>query len=473
MRATSIGSLVRAALAALVVGAVGCSAANAPSRPNVVIAVLDTTRADVLSSYGNPVPTTPHLDRLTSEGVRFTRAYATDFWTLPSHASLFTGQYPSVHQATSETNRLPSRMETLAEVLRRAGYRTGAFVSNPWVSAERGFAQGFESFQEVWRPRPGLPLGDRGGLELARRFVRNRAARGEPFLLFVNLNTAHMPYAPDPETLEVLHPGPFDPDRRARLEKLVGLWRLVAGQEDLDEADFELLRALYEAEVATVDELFGELVEELRTQDLLDETLVVVTSDHGENLGEHGLIDHMLSMYETTVRIPLVLRYPARIGAGLVDDRLASLVDVGPTILDACGLPVDALGGPGRSLLDRDREPPAFVVAENERPVNGVELLKRAFPDFDTTEIDRPMRMLRTPTHKLVWRGGGRVELFDVERDPGEENDLAAGLPELTGELHALLDAWTAENRAEGPATRFESQDRESLDRLRALGYIE
>jgi arylsulfatase A-like enzyme len=470
MRRTSIGSGV---LAALVAWAVGCSAANAPSRPNVVIAVLDTTRTDVLSSYGNPVPTTPHLDRLAGEGVRFTRAYATDFWTLPSHASLFTGQYPSVHRATSETNRLPSRMETLAEVLRRAGYRTGAFVSNPWVSQERGFAQGFENFQEVWRPRPDLPPGDRGGLELARRFVRNRAARDEPFLLFLNFNTAHMPYAPDPGALEALHPRPFEAHRRERLEKLVGLWGLIAGREVLDEGDFEVLRALYEAEIATVDSLLGELVEELRAQDLLDETLVVVTSDHGENLGEHGLIDHMLSMYEATIRVPLVLRYPERIAAGLVDDRLASLVDVAPTILDACGLPADALGGPGRSLLDPDREPPAFVVAENERPVNGVDLLSRAFPDFDTTEIDRPMRMLRTPRHKLIWRGGGRVELFDVERDPGEENDLAESLPELTGQLQALLDAWMADHRTEEATPRFESQDGESLERLRALGYID
>ena len=459
---------------------VGCGPLTGPERPNVMVVVLDTTRADVLSVYGNSVPTTPRMDALAREGARFTRAYSTGFWTLPSHASLFTGQYPSAHGATSETNRLPSRAETLAEVLRRAGYRTAAFPSNPWVSAERGFDQGFETFTETWRQRPGLPHEDRGGVELVRRFLEGHDP-GRPFFLFLNLNTAHMPYVPDEAVLRALHGDReplVDPDRREKLAKLTGLWRHIAGREVLEDRDFAELRALYEAEIAMLDARVGELVDALRDRDLLDETLVVVTSDHGENIGEHGLIDHMLSMYDTTTRIPLILRYPPRIEAGRVFEGLTSLVDVAPTILDACGLPADALPAAGHSLmalLDGTIAPPPFVVAENERPVNGVELLNRAFPDFDTTQIDRPMRMLRTSRHKLIRRDGAGVELYDLENDPAEEEDVSDDLPELRERLLSDLEEWQAQypQQPGGGGTATESADRESLEQLRALGYIE
>jgi arylsulfatase A-like enzyme len=463
--------LRRALLATLIW--VGASACEAPSRPNVVIVVLDTTRADVLSTYGNAIATTPNLDAVAAEGARFQHAYATGFWTLPSHASIFTGHYPSVHGATSETNELPSDADTLAEVLKRAGWRTGAFVSNPWVSRERGFAQGFETFEEVWRPRAGVPHEDRGGIALARAWLSERSERREPFLLFLNLNTAHMPYAPDPQVLQRLHPRPRPLERRAHLQKITGTWRHLAGDEPLDAVDFEMLRELYEAEIAMTDSLLGELIDELRRAGVLDETLVVVTSDHGENLGDHGMIDHMLSLYDATVRVPLILRYPPRVPPGQLVEELASLVDVAPTVLDACGLPLAALPGPGRSLLDPGSGGAKFVIAENDRPVNGIQLLRGAYPGFDTTAIDRRMRMLRTSRHKLIWREGGPAELFDLERDPEELHDLWAREPELRSELQAQLDEWMSQNQTPREGPTFESEDDASLEQLRALGYIE
>lgn len=450
-----------------------CTARGGPSGPNVVIVVLDTHRADVLSSYGNPVPTTPRFDALALEGVRFERAFSTDFWTLPAHASLFTGQYPSQHGATSETNLLSSQVETLAEVMQRAGYRTAAFVSNPWVSAERGFSQGFDTFEETWKPRPGVAFEDKGGIELSRAWIAARVERGEPFLAFLNLNRAHMPYTPDPQVLQRLHPGPRSPDRRGHLQTIASMWLHLAGAEPLDETDFEMLRELYESEVAMTDELLGELVASLRDQGILDETLVVVTADHGENLGDHGRIDHMLSFYDTTIRIPLTLRYPPRIAAGQVTDELVSLIDLAPTILDVCGLPKDALPASGRSLLDPDRVPRSFVVAENDRPLNGIQLLEGAFPEFDTTPIDRRMRMIRTARYKLVWSDVGPSEFYDLEADPGELRNLGKVPSEARLALESELEDWMGRARGDPAARPFESQDAESLERLRALGYIE
>ena len=399
-----------------------CSLAGVSDRPNVMIVVLDTTRADALSVYGNKAPTSPHLEELASGGALFTRAFTTDFWTLPAHASLLTGQYPSEHGATSESNLLGSNATTLAEILQRAGYRTAAFVSNPWMTVERGFAQGFEIFEETWRSKKKPGFADRVGVEAATGFIERNAALDGPFFLFLNLNIAHMPYFPDPSVLDAVAPNPRSVDRMRRLSKLVGTWEYLAGAYDLDERDFEVLRELYLGDLRTTDAFVGELVGALEGQGILDETLVIVTSDHGENLGDHGLIDHMLSMYETTIRVPLVIRYPGRIGPGTVVGDLASLVDIVPTVLDVAGLEIPPTAG--RSLVAKASSPPPFVIAENERPVNGIKLLSGGFPDFDTATIDGRMRMLRTDHYKLIWHERGPVELYDLRSDPDELEDL-------------------------------------------------
>ena len=469
---SSTRCLFRLLFAALLLS---CSGSHTTSQPNVLLVVLDTHRADVLSAYGNSVATTPHFDRLAKEGTRFESAFSTDFWTLPGHASLFTGLYPSRHGATSETNALAAQAKTLAEVLQGAGYRTGAFVSNPWISAERGFAQGFDTFEETWKRRPGVALEDEGGIQLSRDWITTRIERREPFLVFLNLNDAHMPYTPDPQVLHRLHPGPRSADRRGHLQTITSMWPHLAGAEPLGETDFEILRELYEAEVAMTDQLLGTLISHLRDLGILDETVVVVTADHGENIGDHGQIDHLLSLYDSTVRIPLALRYPPRIPAGQVLEELVSLVDIAPTILDLCGLAPDALPGSGQSLLDPNRVPHRFVIAENDRPLNGIQLLEAAFPDFDTATIDGRMRMIRTPRYKLIWREDAPSEFYDLAVDPGELENLAETPSAAQAALRRDLEAWMKQNTRQDdlPFERFESEDAASLERLRALGYIE
>jgi len=457
----------------------GCSEAPtaAPKeRPNVLLVVLDTTRADALSSYGHPKPTTPVIDRLAAEGARFTRAFTTDFYTLPAHASLLTGLYPSNHGATSETGHLPAERTTLAERLRAEGYRTAAFVSNPWVAGDLGFRQGFETYVEAWRPHPKDPtrkLEDRGSVLLAAQWLEERATAGEPFFAFINFNQAHLPYYPSTEVLTRLSPNPRPMDRVVRLREVAGMWLQVAGRQTFDELDFEIMNELYEGEVAMLDAQVEKLAKALEAAGVLDETLLVITSDHGENIGEHGRIDHMLSMYDTTIRVPLVLRYPPRVAAGTVDAELASIVDVYPTVLDAVGLLGDAQEGAGRSLLGERRDPPPFVFAENERPLNGIKLLNDAFPDFDTSPIDRRMRMIRTPRYKLIWREGAGVELFDLESDPDELEDISASQPEIRAALEAQLMERMRLQDGGGAELRAKLPDAETLDELRALGYVE
>jgi len=429
---------------------VGCPESNpgtgslATRPPNVMLVVLDTTRSDILSCYGYSKPTTPTLDRLASEGTLFTNAHATDFWTLPSHASLLTGQYPSRHQATSETNRLPGQAETLAESLRRAGYRTAAFVSNVWVSRERGFHQGFETFEEMWAAgtHDDTYSFDKAGTRAARTWLDRNALAGKPFFLFVNFNTAHLPYSPTPLALVELTPGARPLDRVARLRQVKSMWSHLGGELVFDEMDFQILNELYEAEVNMVDSLVGKLVDELEEQGVLDDTLVIITSDHGENIGDHGMIDHLLSMHETTIRIPLIIRFPARFPPGSIRSDLVSQVNIAPTVIDVAGLAARYRQYRHRSLAQADAEPPAFVIAENERPINGIELMKSRFPDFDVESIDHRIRMLRTNRHKLIWHSNEKVELFDLKLDPAEEVDIAASRPELRDRLILSLMQW-------------------------------
>jgi arylsulfatase A-like enzyme len=474
---------IGACLVVLLVAACGGDSqqpAAGARRPNVLLVVLDTARPDYFSCYGHPHPTTPRIDRLAAEGVRYDRAYSTDFWTLPAHASLLTGLYPTEAGATAETNYLPARVVTLAEHLRRHGYSTGAVVDNPWISRERGFAQGFGEFEEMWREEeliavdPFSPLTEQHVVDRALEWL-NRQTRTSAFFLFVNFNVTHMPYTPTREFWRRSATRNWPEERVRFLEGLTGIRAYLAGALRLDETDFQIMRELYRAEIAMADAQVGQLVDALAERALLDDTLVIITSDHGENLGDHGLIDHALSMYETTLRIPLIIRYPKRFEAGVVSSELVSVTDILPTVLDVCGLSdsPQLLRTTAASLCAPDRPRRRFVVAENERPINTVAQMKRKHPSFDTRTIDHRMRAVRAERYKLIWREGFKTEVFDLDTDPDESRDIAAARPDILEDLLKRLDAWMASVDPESEAQSFESQDRESVQKLRSLGYLE
>ncbi|MCP4591341.1 MAG: sulfatase [bacterium] len=450
-------------------------------RPNVLLVVLDTTRADYLSCYRPDRRTTPRIDALAAQGTRYSRAYATNFWTLPSHATILTGLYPTEVGATSETNHLPESAQTIAERLAAAGYQTGAVVCNPWLSTERGFAQGFEMYTEMWRrgnmPGPLAIAEDwrQPAADRAVEWIDTCAAEGTPFFLFINFNIAHLPYTPPPDLRARYLSRDWSADRLERAAAILDEWSHVAGAVELNAADLRLLGELYAAEVALADEWVGRVVGALESQGILDQTLVMVTADHGENLGDYGMIGHALSMYDTTLHVPLVVRYPARFKPGAAVDELISLVDLTPTILDVCGLGSDDAS---ERMIRRwswcspEREPRDAVFAENGRPVNGITLVQHRFPDFDTELIDHPIRTLRTDEYKLVWHVGVRTELFNLSSVGGELHDVGSAVPEVRDELLEQLEDWAASLDAPGDVAAFESQDPETLNRLRGLGYV-
>jgi arylsulfatase A-like enzyme len=448
-------------------------------QPNVVLIVLDTLRGDRLSCMGYERKTSPRIDALAAQGALFTRAFSTCFWTLPSHASIFTGLHPVQVGATSETLQLPGDAVTVAEALDGAGYRTAGFVCNSWVSKERGFAQGFQEFFEMWRPenqdrsQASLSMEDMtvGRLE---PWIESAAHGDRPFFLFANLNGTHLPYRPAaPYAGEFLHPG-YDMKRVEELAQITSGWSHLVGEMPLSETDYAILNDLYDGEVAFADALVGRVIDALQRAGVLDDTIVIIVSDHGEHLGEKDKIDHMSTLYDPALHVPLVIRYPRAFAAGTRSDELVSLVDVAPTIVGLCGASDEApsFRAETASLASKKRAPLEFVIAGNERPMMGIKLLQTKYPGYDWESIDYRMRCLRAPAHKLIWNENRSVELYNLARDPTEDNNLAETQADMQRQMMAVLTKAYEQMGGNKEHFMFESTDRQALELLRSLGYV-
>ncbi|MEE8580551.1 MAG: sulfatase-like hydrolase/transferase, partial [Myxococcota bacterium] len=280
----------RRALATTVLWLVGsaCSPGRM-ERPNIVLIVLDTVRADRIACYGYERPTSPRIDELAARGIRFENASSTSSWTLPAHASLFTGVYPIDHGATQEHPRLEADKRTLAEILGGYGYATLAVSANPLVGSVTGLRRGFHRYTETWRGT-GAAAGDdpraHPNLRAARSLLQEKES-GQPFFLFLNFMEAHSPYTPrEPYRSRFLSHAESDPLVASAENRRVADFYL--SPESVPRRELDILSDLYDAEIAEVDELVGVFVDELEALGALENTLVVITSDHGENFGDHG-----------------------------------------------------------------------------------------------------------------------------------------------------------------------------------------
>ena len=339
-------------LAVWLLSGAGC---GTPPPPNVVLVSVDTLRADALGSYGGPVAT-PAFDGLARDGVLFDQAIAPASQTAPSHATLFTGLEVLHHGSLRNGVPLDGAVETLAEILGGAGYATAAFVSSFVLDDRFGWARGFDVYESEF-PRRGETLRQRRGLwakfefegfdrpavETNARALPWLVSAPEPFFLFVHYFDPHAHYAGPPE-LAARVPGAFA--QRAAADRIEGLRAVLPG---IDRAQLEHVLRSYQAEVLVVDRALGALLAALDERGLRDRTLVVVASDHGEGLGQHGTLDHAPNVYEEQVRVPLLLRWPEELTPGLRIGEAVGLVDVAPTIAELAG--VKFSGEPdGRSL---------------------------------------------------------------------------------------------------------------------------
>ena len=389
---------------------------------DVLLITVDTLRADALGAYGNTSAQTPWMDRLASSGVRFDSAHAQNVVTLPSHANILSGRYPFEHGVRDNAGfRFPRTVETLATLLKARGYRTGAFVSAFPLDSRFGLNRGFDVYDDAFvgarAPRAFFEQ-ERSGVETvarARRWLDAEA--GSRTFCWVHIYEPHYPYQP---------PEPFAA-------------RFGAGS--------------YAGEVAAADAALGPLLDPILTGPAGSRTLVVLTADHGESLGEHGEATHGIFAYESTLRVPLIL-YQPRLWSPAVVSTPARHVDLLPTVLDAIGLPVPE-GLAGRSLLgtiagEPGEDPPSYFEALSASFTRGWAPLTGVIR-AGTKYIDLPIG-----------------ELYELKSDPAEQHNLAETAAARVAELGEVLAVLAPPGR--GVAAAEESRD--TRERLRSLGYL-
>ncbi|MBI1382035.1 MAG: sulfatase-like hydrolase/transferase [Planctomycetaceae bacterium] len=487
----------RLAAAGALLPAVGALLACGPGpreRPNLALVIVDTLRADALSSYGNPRPTTPHLDRLAQGGVLFERIYAQAPNTATSHATLFTGLEPWVHRVANMTSLehgtpgLDPRFATLAERLGAAGFRTGAFTDDGPLGKGWGLMRGYQTLEAKLE-------GVEAKAAQSLAWLDRAEDPEQPFFLTLHTYETHQPFVPPEHWIERFDPG-YEGPLRERLAELRALEArgerpndglvLLADWKRLSARDFEHLRALYDAEVAHTDEVLGRWFEELAARGLFDSMALAVTSDHGEEFGEHGQYGH-LQLHDETLHVPLILKLPGGAHAGRRIGARLALADLHPTLLELADL------GPPREARATSLLGPLADGRWPERPVLA-QTTEHLYPPLQGKPA---LSAIRTERYALLVQrssapgapgsGSPEAELYDLHADPGELAAVArrgaeepAGstadaarlgtlLARLEGELQGLE---RAQARILGGAARGLMPGSKELEHLHAaLGY--
>jgi len=400
------------------------SGKDVPEFRNIMLISIDTCRADHLSCYGFDQKTTPHIDAVADEGILFTRAHSTNPITLPAHSSMLTGTNPPYHGVHDNQNyRLSEDNVSLAEILQDHGYQTSAFVSAFVLKSGFGLNQGFETYDDD-------VIGDDETALITERIAGDTSRRAnqwldhhgrEPFFMFLHFFDPHTSYRP---------PEPF----ASRFSK-----------------------SRYVGEIAYVDHCIGLVIERLKSLGIYDSTLLIITSDHGESLGEHGENTHSYFAYQSTIRVPLIIRAPGRVGRGKRDE-LISIIDIVPTVL---------------SLLKISQPP----------HIQGEDLSKALQVSSESADRSLYCESLYPTKYgcnglygliqdrwKYIWTT--RPELYNLEHDPTETTNLIEKEPDIAAELHAALQNVLLQQTRSHAAKSLQQHDRKSIARLKSLGYV-
>lgn len=457
-RPDRVGVCWATALALLCVSA--CARVDHAARPDVIVVVIDTLRADRLGALGGRGRSTPFLDELAARGTLFTRAHAVSPWTCPSVAALLTSRYPSQLRIADFDSRIPDTEISVVERFAAAGYRTLGFSGNLRLTRALGYGQGFTVWGPALLPHSAKPSSDRLTQKLFRQLDRHRR-RGvrAPVLAYIQPMEPHSPY------------GQHDAAVRARLGLPAARVRELNGRLDafrwdtLTAEDRRDLEALYDGEVAAIDARLRRLFDGLRMRGLLDHAVVVVTADHGEEFDDHGMFMHGTSLFEELIHVPLLVLRPGDTGGRRVETPV-SLLDVAPTLLELVGLPAEPRfeGRSLRAWLDGAPAGAGPVRAEL-LPAPGFLLGRHSL-----AVVEGPLKL-------IVARPAGILReqplLFDLATDPGEHHPNPAALAQRAlrvyrsarREQRALL----ARGRDAGERGEVTPAMRE---RLRALGYV-
>jgi arylsulfatase A-like enzyme len=493
MRKIAVTILIAAAIGACIFFITRSSGA---CRPNIILVSIDTLRADHLSCYGYERKTSPFLDSLARNGIRFEDAIVQSNWTLPSHVSMLTSLYPAVHGVQRKMDKMSPGLNTMAEMLKKAGYSTAAFTDGGFMSAGYGFDQGFDLYDDH----------SRGRQKNKRVLYWIKKQQKKPFFLFYHTYDVHAPYAYHPKPRTFMSESETK-DITARIragnctltdeefEKTVLSWCTVRGVYKMigpsaiekfepetrrffkerwpRMASFnESLRYLvdaYDGSISHFDSILKGLWELMCKMGVDKKTLLIVTSDHGEAFMEHGDLGHPEILYDEIVRVPLIMAGPMLPQKGLTVRRQVMIVDILPTVLDLLKLKSDP-HLQGESLMPLIRG----VEGSGPRPAYA-----------DALDIDA----VRTSDWKFIQRAEERdgqkpplcpvPQLFNLEKDPGENTDLSNSDASTREMLGRQLQEWRAENGrlrirlGLDKAAEKVTLDKETVEELRALGYLQ
>lgn len=512
------------------------------NKSNVVLIVLDTVRADHLSCYGYKRKTTPNIDKIAEKGVLFKNAFSPGSWTPPSHASIFTGKYPSKHRTLGENVRLEKNNATFAEIMNRNGYATVAVVACPILSSENGFDRGFQTFINVYEQVHALnhkkssnhqnklsnkdswdklvlkflkqgPHETLGTMIYGKdkftyrtnktilKLLRNLRKQNKPFFLFVNYFECHAPYDP-PRPFKKLFLNSIRQPRLYLTELILarlgkrnkdkinndhvdfqkicsiangpGAFSFMAGNFDVSEEEWDIVKSLYDGEIAYLDYQIGRLFNMLYEEGVFDDTLLIITSDHGENFGEHGLASHAVSLYDSLLHVPLIMIHPSIIPKKKKLSSIVSTIDIMPTVLDLLKIHTrdNEYEFQGRSLYPFDEN-------ENERLIFAeygyawrarAHILGRARKRL---KMENGLKCVRTSTFKYILSSSGKEELYNIKKDPSEEMNIASKYPEKTKYLKKELEKELDISYFGPTESSYTQQESEEIKkRLEALGYI-
>jgi arylsulfatase A-like enzyme len=455
-------------LALLGVALTSTACVRTPPPGNVLILVLDACRPDKLGAYGFERPTSPVIDALAADpdGVVFQRHYVQAPATKGSTASLFTGRLVRQHgvvfglndredpgaRVLERSEIVDERFETLAEKFREAGYFTFAVPGSWHLLAEYGYGQGFDEYHS---PR-NLPGGDGRRVAKTLELIEGSEA---PFFGYVHLNACHFPFIPERRDAAYMAEFGFDYDEKSRQAAGVDVTRaelkgsILRGEVELTPDDVRFLNLVYEAQLRSIDERqVGRIVRALREGGRYDETLILLSADHGEELYDHAGYGHGHALWEEVIHVPLIAKFPKGRKPGALRGPVSEItraIDLLPSLT-------------------------AWIGGSVSPELSGVSILEGVFPDNAISEQKHFSRALVRDRYKLIEQGR-RAQLFDLRADPGETHDLAAAMPERLASMQRFL---SSELERLGPLP----QDAEDIDRtphpgeveeLRALGYIE
>lgn len=419
---------------------------------NVILVIVDALRADYLSCYGHPKPTTPHIDEFARNSSLFLNAFCPLPSTQPSLSSILTSLYPPSHGVRRQGVALSNKAVTLTEILRSQGWDTGAAVGASNLDTIFGFSQGFHFYEDHLGSKENLKVKKldqrtrwqrkaKEVNEIVFRWLEKRDTQ-KPFFLMIHYFDPHAPYEPPPPYYRLYPPG----------ETAESRWR-----------------AMYAGEVRYVDHQFGRLMKRLRGKDLLKNTLVILTADHGESLGEHNWQGHSQRIHDEAVRIPLIISGP-EIPRGQKFSQIVQNVDFAPTILEFLNIPSPDLYQ-GKSIFRALEGKPLREFAYLEiakRPPN----FQKLTPDWQ--KFPETQWGVRTMNEKLIWSSDGKHEFYDLRKDPREINNVYSNHQARAKELEAIgkriRSEFTTFHFDSGPQAKADDNDPDEA--LRALGYI-